>query len=72
MGPPERQPSLPEWEFALVPSAQRFVSKRLQECNWLQAMEGGIDSSHVSFLRGGKPSIPDLAVQGGAAKGQPA
>ena len=25
-------------------------SKRLQECNWLQAMEGGIDSSHVSFL----------------------
>ena len=29
---------------------QRFVSKRFQECNWLQAMEGGIDSSHVSFL----------------------
>jgi phthalate 4,5-dioxygenase oxygenase subunit len=50
MGPPERQPPLPEWEFALVPSAQRFVSKRFQECNWLQAMEGGIDSSHVSFL----------------------
>jgi phenylpropionate dioxygenase-like ring-hydroxylating dioxygenase large terminal subunit len=53
MGPPEQQPSLPEWEFALVPSAQRFVSKRLQECNWLQAMEGGIDSSHVSFLHRG-------------------
>jgi phthalate 4,5-dioxygenase len=50
MGPPELQPPLPEWEFALVPSAQRFVSKRFQECNWLQAMEGGIDSSHVSFL----------------------
>jgi phenylpropionate dioxygenase-like ring-hydroxylating dioxygenase large terminal subunit len=49
MGPPERQPPLPEWEFALVPGEQRFVSKRLQECNWLQAMEGGIDSSHVSF-----------------------
>ena len=53
MGPPEQQPPLPEWEFALVPSAQRFVSKRLQECNWLQAMEGGIDSSHVSFLHRG-------------------
>ncbi len=25
----------------------------LQECNWLQAMEGGIDSSHVSFLHRG-------------------
>ena len=29
------------------------VSKRLQESNWLQAMEGGIDSSHVSFLHRG-------------------
>jgi hypothetical protein len=53
MGPPDRQPPLPEWEFALVPDGQRFVSKRLQECNWLQAMEGGIDSSHVSFLHRG-------------------
>src|SRR5581483_2161061 len=32
---------------------QTFVSKRLQECNYLQAMEGGIDSSHVSFLHRG-------------------
>ena len=45
MGPPQNQPPLPEWEFALVASEQRFVSKRLQGCNWLQAMEGGIDSS---------------------------
>jgi hypothetical protein len=34
----------------MVPAANRFISKRWQECNWLQAMEGGIDSSHVSFL----------------------
>jgi hypothetical protein len=27
-----------------------FVSKRLQECNYLQAMEGGIDTSHVSYV----------------------
>ncbi|HEU5016932.1 MAG TPA: Rieske 2Fe-2S domain-containing protein [Pseudolabrys sp.] len=53
MGSPERQPPLPEWEFALVPASQRFVSKRIQESNWLQAMEGGIDSSHVSFLHRG-------------------
>ena len=50
MGPPEKQPPRPEYEFALVTPEQRFVSKRLQECNWLQALEGGIDSSHVSFL----------------------
>ena len=54
MGPPEKQPPLPEWEFATVPAEpDASVSKRLQECNWLQAMEGGIDSSHVSFLHRG-------------------
>jgi len=53
MGPPELQPPLPEWEFATVAASQSFTSKRLQQCNWLQAMEGGIDSSHVSFLHSG-------------------
>ena len=54
MGPPEQQPPLPEWEFATVPASHSFMSKRLQESNWLQAMEGGIDSSHVSFLHSGE------------------
>jgi phenylpropionate dioxygenase-like ring-hydroxylating dioxygenase large terminal subunit len=53
MGPAEAQPPLPEWEFATVPPEQSYMSKRWQECNWLQAMEGGIDSSHVSFLHSG-------------------
>jgi len=53
MGPPSSQPPLPEYEFATVPAPHSFVSKRLQESNWLQAMEGGIDSSHVSFLHRG-------------------
>ena len=53
MGAPEQQPPLPEWEFATVPASHSYSSKRIQECNWLQAMEGGIDSSHVSFLHRG-------------------
>jgi len=53
MGPTEQKPPLPEWELATVPPEQSFISKRFQECNWLQAMEGGIDSSHVSFLHSG-------------------
>jgi phenylpropionate dioxygenase-like ring-hydroxylating dioxygenase large terminal subunit len=60
MGPADKQPPLPEWEFALVPDAQRFVSKRVQESNWLQAMEGGIDSSHVSFLHRGELNTDPL------------
>lgn len=50
MGDPVKQPPLPEFEFATVDPAQRFISKRFQDSNWLQALEGGIDSSHVSFL----------------------
>jgi len=53
MGPPEAPPPLPEWEFITVPAPQTFTTKRIQESNWLQAMEGGIDSSHVSFLHRG-------------------
>jgi phthalate 4,5-dioxygenase oxygenase subunit len=53
MGPPEKQPPYPEWEFITVPRSQSITTKRLQESNWLQAMEGGIDSSHVSWLHRG-------------------
>jgi len=53
MGPKEHMPAEPEWEFCTVRPTQSFISKRLQECNWLQALEGGIDSSHVSFLHRG-------------------
>ena len=68
MGPPELQPPPPEWEFATVPREQSIITKRLQECNWLQALEGGINSSHVSFLHSRRPQHrPD--VQG--RQGQP-
>ncbi len=53
-GAPEHRPPFPEFEWTLVPESHRYVSKRLQECNYLQAMEGGIDSSHVSSLHSGE------------------
>jgi phenylpropionate dioxygenase-like ring-hydroxylating dioxygenase large terminal subunit len=53
MGDPEQRPELPEFEFAHVPAEQTFTSKRWQESNWLQALEGGIDSSHVAWLHSG-------------------
>ena len=54
MGPVDQMPPLPEFEWAMVPDSHRYVSKRLQENNYLQAMEGGIDGSHVSFLHSGE------------------
>jgi nitrite reductase/ring-hydroxylating ferredoxin subunit len=53
LGPAERQPAPPAYEWIDVPPAQRHVSKRLQECNYLQAMEGGLDSIHSTFLHRG-------------------
>ncbi len=50
MGDPENRPPEPKWEFVTVTPEQTVTTKRMQECNWLQALEGGIDSSHVSFL----------------------
>lgn len=53
MGSPARQPPAPEFEFIRVPADQTYTSKRWQESNWLQALEGGIDSSHVTWLHSG-------------------
>jgi phthalate 4,5-dioxygenase oxygenase subunit len=50
MGPPDLQPELPMFEWATVPDEQRHISKRIQECNYLQSMEGGLDSFHSTFL----------------------
>ena len=53
MGDAAGVPALPEYEWLHVASGQTYTSKRWQESNWLQALEGGIDSSHVSFLHSG-------------------
>ncbi|MGH7390534.1 MAG: Rieske 2Fe-2S domain-containing protein [Candidatus Rokuibacteriota bacterium] len=52
MGPADPPPGLPDLEWAMVPEAQRFVSKFWQDCNYLQALEGGVDPAHISFLHG--------------------
>jgi nitrite reductase/ring-hydroxylating ferredoxin subunit len=40
MGDPASKPPLPEFEWCLVPPEQTYTSKRWQESNWLQALEG--------------------------------
>jgi phthalate 4,5-dioxygenase len=50
MGPPDRQPPLPHFEWLLIPDTHRYAHKRLQECNWVQAVELDIDSCHVTWL----------------------
>lgn len=53
MGPPEHMPQFPDLEWTMVPANQRFATRHIQECNWLQGLEGGFDATHLSFLHGG-------------------
>src|SRR5258708_10510982 len=53
LGPPALQPPPPELAWVPLPPAQRFVSKRVQDCNYMQALEGDLDSSHSGILHAG-------------------
>jgi nitrite reductase/ring-hydroxylating ferredoxin subunit len=59
MGAPELKPEFPALEWTEVPSSHRFVTRHLQECNWLQALEGGFDTSHLTFLHSGTVGARD-------------
>jgi phthalate 4,5-dioxygenase len=50
MGPREHQPDLPGMEWLRAPATHRFVSKTHERCNFLQAVEGGIDTAHSTYL----------------------
>jgi phthalate 4,5-dioxygenase oxygenase subunit len=52
MGPEADPPALPSLEWNMVPPENVHVSMRIQECNWLQALEGEIDSAHAAILHG--------------------
>ncbi|MGA2129516.1 MAG: Rieske 2Fe-2S domain-containing protein, partial [Xanthobacteraceae bacterium] len=49
LGPGE-PPAFPQFDCFAAPPAYTFAFKGLIECNWLQALEVGIDPAHASFL----------------------
>src|SRR6185436_13678338 len=50
MGPADRMPEPPRFNWTQVPATHRQVSKVIQESNWLQGVEGGIDTSHAPIM----------------------
>jgi phenylpropionate dioxygenase-like ring-hydroxylating dioxygenase large terminal subunit len=50
LGPRETMPAVPDFEVCRVPETHRYVSKTREQCNFLQAMEGGFDGTHALFL----------------------
>jgi len=74
MGPRETMPPPPDFEFVRAPASHRHPSKTLEECNWLQALDGGVDSSHAtimhnmdigdrSWLRDFEATVPRLELE---------
>ncbi len=47
---PGRPPDFPNFDCFRAPDSHVFAFKGLWECNWLQALEIGIDPAHASFL----------------------
>lgn len=50
LGPEDATPPTPAYEWLRVPTDQRSVAKAFEDCNYLQGLEGGIDTAHSSFL----------------------
>lgn len=76
LGPKEESAEMPQFEWGGLPDGNRFITKYVQECNYLQGLEGGIDSSRISFLFemlwGDPPSVEttaDRLVQGLQSEG---
>jgi phthalate 4,5-dioxygenase len=52
LGPRSEPPPFPALEWAQLPEAHHVAAKITENCNWLQVLEGDLDSVHSDFLHG--------------------
>lgn len=50
LGPPEEKPAFPEWRWLDFRPEQMFVAQVVYNTNYIQAIDGGADSSHLTTL----------------------
>ncbi len=60
MGSAAEAPPLPAFETLMVPDGEIGASCIARDCNWLQALEGDIDTSHFGFLHAGHVDPDDV------------
>ena len=63
LGPRAEPPPLPDLEANQLSDDEGQVSAIQRECNWLQALEGDIDTAHIGFLHFGSDR-PEDAPEG--------
>ena len=60
MGNQANVPPLPDIEATMLPEDQVDIRFTQRACNWLQGLEGDIDTSHLDFLHHGKRDVARL------------
>jgi phthalate 4,5-dioxygenase len=50
LGPKDKMPAPPDYEWTRAPATHLHVTKTFENCNYLQALEGGLDTAHSSYL----------------------
>ena len=60
LGPRSAPPPLPDLEPNMLAPGEGVVQKVLRECSWFQALEGDIDTGHLSFLHLGALKPEDV------------
>ena len=63
LGPKELMPDAPDYEWLRAPPEKRNVSKTYENCNWLQGLEGGLDTAHSSFAHNNHIGNTDVLSQ---------
>ena len=53
LGPEREAPALPDYDWTRLPADQRVIIKLGERANYLQAIEGAVDSAHSWFLHRG-------------------
>jgi hypothetical protein len=62
MGTRVTPPGLPQLEATMLPEDESQILKIHRDCNYMQALEGDIDTVHAAFLHGGARRAEDTAV----------
>lgn len=60
MGRRAEAPPLPHIEVLMLPQEDLVIRCHQRECNWLQSLEGDIDTSHFGFLHVGRVQSEDV------------
>src|SRR5215211_7518290 len=59
MGGKDTPPPMPNIEPNMLPDGEYNIQIYQRECNWMQALEGDIDTCHTGFLHLGSPNAED-------------